>query len=117
MKKALGLLLLLFSTVTFAADVTVATIADNVVTEIDGIPDLFAAFSYVCGIILGIKALLKFKEHNESKGQVKLSTAILFFVAAGMFLGLPTILNIGYDTMGYRAIKQNNSYNYSKETY
>lgn len=109
--------MLLFSTVTFAQDVTVATIADHVVTEIDGIPDLFAAFSYVCGIILGIKALLKFKEHNESKGQVKISAAILYFVAAGLFLGLPTLLNIGYDTMGYRGIQKNNSYNFSKEKY
>ncbi len=100
-------LLTLLSTSVFAAstDATVETIANTIIREIDGMPDFLSAFSYVAGVALGIKALLKFKEHNESKGQVKMSIPIILIVASALFLGLPTVLRIGIDTAGYQEVQ------------
>lgn len=110
--------MLLVSSVASATDATVATIADHVVTELDSFPDAFAAISYVLGAVLGIKALLKFKENNESKGQVKLGIPIVMIIASALFLGLPTILKMGVDTLGYNQVQGSQfKYNYSKESY
>lgn len=110
--------MLLVSSVASATDATVATIADNVVNQIDQVPDVFAAASYLLGIVLGIKAMLKFKENNESKGQVKLGIPIVMILASGLFLGLPTVLKMGIDTFGYQQVQGAKfKYEYSKESY
>jgi hypothetical protein len=118
MKILTGIVLLLVSSVASATDATVATIADNVVGQIDQVPDVFAAISYLLGIILGIKAMFKFKENNETKGQVKLGIPIVMILASGLFLGLPTVLKMGVDTFGYQQVQGAQfKYNYSKESY
>lgn len=104
--------------VAFATGATVADIADTVVAEIAGIPDIIAAISYLIGVVCGIKALLKFKEHNESKGQVKISTGIILIVASAFFLGMPVLVKMGYETMGYQKAGQNIfKYEFDKQTY
>jgi Ca2+/Na+ antiporter len=119
MKKFIGIILLLASSVASAQDTTVATIADSVVDQITQFPDVFGAASYVLGIVIGIKALFKFKEHNETKGQqVKLSVPLVMIAASALFLGLPTVLKMGVDTFGYNQIQGAQfKYNYSKEQY
>lgn len=98
MKKTIILLLLLMANSVWAVP-TVADIANNVTDQIDGLPNIFGAFSYIFGIILGIKGILKLKENNESKGQVKIGIPIAMLVASALFLGLPKFIQAGSSTI------------------
>ncbi len=103
MKKKLVFITILLPIAAFAAtDKTVASIANSMMGQLPGLEELMAGMSYIFGIIFGIKAILKFKEHNESKGQVKLAVPIAMVVAAALFLALPSTLKIGTDTLGLK---------------
>lgn len=101
MKKYFGVLLLLtlISPNVSAAAQTIDQIANNIIQQIDDLPGLFGGLSYVFGIVLGIKGILKLKEHNESKGQVKLGIPIAMILASAMFLAFPTFVKTGTGTI------------------
>jgi len=61
-------------------------------SQLPGVAEVLSAIAYVSGIGFGIKAVLKIKEHNESKGQVPLSQPITLAIVAGLLLALPTFL-------------------------
>lgn len=67
--------------------------------ELSNIPSLLSDVSYIAGIGFGIKAALSLKEHNETKGQVKLSTPITLAVVAAMLIGLPSLLSSSTTTI------------------
>ena len=69
-------------------------VTDTVKGQLPEVADVLAIVSYIAGIGLGIKAALKLKESNESKGQVPLSTPITLAVVAGALLALPTLLTV-----------------------
>lgn len=75
-----------------AADVN--TVTSNMLTQLTGVNDLISAVAYVAGIGFGIKAALKFKEHNETKGQIPLSQPITLAIVAGLLIALPTFLSV-----------------------
>jgi MFS-type transporter involved in bile tolerance (Atg22 family) len=58
------------------------------------VTDILSLVSYVAGVAFGIKAILKFKEHNETKGQVPISQPIVLFVVTALLLSLPSILRL-----------------------
>lgn len=96
------LVLSLVSTQAFAAADTVADIADALIPQLGGgVAPLLEALSYIFGIALGIKGILKLKEHNETKGQIGLSAPIFLLIAAAMFLSLPRLINVGISTFGF----------------
>lgn len=64
----------------------------NLKNQLPGVADVLSAVAYIGGIGFGIKAALKLKEHNESKGQVPLSQPITMAVVAALLLALPTLL-------------------------
>lgn len=80
---------------------TIATVANGLIPQVSNIGPALAAFSYVCGIVLGIKGILKFKENNESKGQVKMGIPIVLCIASALFLSLPKFMNVGIETIGF----------------
>ena len=67
--------------------------------QLPGVSDVLSAVAYVAGIGFGIKAALKLKEHNESKGQVPLSAPITLFIVAGLLLALPTMLSVATESV------------------
>ena len=85
---------------------TVETVVNKLIPQVRGLESVILAICYVSGIALGIKAIFKLKEHNESKGQVKLSVAIILFVASAMLLSLPTLVNIGVEAFGFNTSGQ-----------
>lgn len=108
--KALTYLISSASLIFFASPVlaqnatTIADIANNLIPQLrteGGVVDALAAISYLSGIGLAIKGVLKLKEHNETKGQVGLSAPIFLLVAASMFMALPSFLNTGVNTFGF----------------
>jgi hypothetical protein len=100
-----SILLMFFASPALAQNATtIADIANNLIPQLrteGGVVDLLAAISYLSGIGLGIKGILKLKEHSESKGQIGLSTPIFLLVAASMFMALPSFLNTGVSTFGF----------------
>lgn len=85
---------------------TVADIADGLIPQLKNVIPIVYIISYLAGIVFGIKGALKLKESNESKGQVKLSSAIIYFIAAALFLGLPTFVNTGIEFVGLDTANQ-----------
>jgi len=68
--------------------------------QMPGITDVLSAVAYIAGIGFGIKAALKFKEHNETKGQqVPLSAPITLAAVAAMLIALPTFLTTGTEAV------------------
>lgn len=61
-------------------------------SQMPGVAEVLSAVAYVAGVGFGIKAVLKLKEHNESKGQVPLSQPITLGIVAGLLLALPSFL-------------------------
>ena len=100
MKKYLLLLPLIMLTMPSHAQ-TVADVADGLIPQVKNIAPVIEIISYLCGVSFGIKAALKFKESNESRGQVKITAAIIFAIAAALFLALPTFVNTGIEFMGF----------------
>lgn len=87
------------------ADVKLDQVSDNIYNALSGgnggagIIPLMEGVAYVMGIIFLIKSALKLKEHNETKGQVKLTVPIVFFIAGAIFVTLPTAVSVVYRTI------------------
>lgn len=120
MKKILLSIFILLPSLVYAQ--TVAEVSDNVFSQLSGdggVLQMMEAFAYIMGVLLGVKGALKFKEHNESKGQVKISIPIVLCVASAIFLALPTAINVGYQFLGLNSYTQPNAskdkfYNHSQ---
>ena len=84
----------------FAADDTgLARISTNVAAGLGSVVEVISIFSYLGGLAFGVKAALKLKEHNESKGQVPLSQPVITAVVAAFLIALPSLLNVAAETM------------------
>jgi len=77
----------------------VGYLASTLRTSAKSVTDILSLVSYVVGVGFGIKAALKFKEHNETKGQTPISQPIVLLAVAGFLLSLPTLLNIARDSV------------------
>lgn len=74
-------------------------IAQRVSDQMDEMSSLLSGIAYIAGIGFGIKGALKLKEHNESKGQVPLSTPIFLFIVAAILVALPSLLTTSATTI------------------
>ncbi len=85
---------------------TTTAIVSNFMSQAGGWTDVLSTVAYLAGIGIGIKAALKLKEHNESKGQIPVSQPITMFIVAGLLIALPSFLTTAADsTMGVGARK------------
>lgn len=84
----------------FAADgQTLGGVIRNVFASTSGVPDLFAAFSYLFGLILGIWGIFKLKAHVENPNQVEIWDPMKRFLAGGAFFALPFVLTVVQNTV------------------
>lgn len=74
-------------------------LTSNLRSSANSITDMLSLVSYVVGVGFGIKSALKFKEHNESKGQTPISQPIVLLVVAAFLLSLPTLLLMAKDSV------------------
>lgn len=77
----------------------IAVLAPGWVGQVKNVVKVFQLVSYVSGIFFGFKAILKFKEHNETKGQVKIAIPFFHIVASAALLALPTLIEIATDAL------------------
>lgn len=100
MKKYILLLLSFFANVSVRAQ-TVADVVNGLIPQVNNLPGLVGAVCYVAGVGCMVKAALKLKEHSETKGQVKLTVPLAYFIGAGLLLIIPTLVNIGIEATGF----------------
>lgn len=101
MKKIIVLSVLFLISIQIADAQTIADVGNTILSQINSIPKLAYGFSYICGIGLGVKSALKFKEHHDSQGQIKLHVPILYAIGAACLLTIPTVMNIGISSFGF----------------
>ena len=92
------LAMVLITSLASAQSAGLTGMAYNWWAQVQTVTDIISTVAYVAGIGFMFKAILKFKEHNESKGQVPLSNAIVLFVVAGCLLGLPYMVSSAKST-------------------
>jgi hypothetical protein len=77
----------------------VDNLAGNLRGTAKSVTDILSILSYVVGVGFGIKGALKFKEHNETKGQTPISQPLVLLAVAGFLLSLPTLLVMARDSV------------------
>lgn len=115
MKKILGLFLMFVSILNVAFSGECATLdcsIEQFIPHMSAVQDVIGTIAYIVGIWFVYKAIIKFKENNESKGQVKITAAILYFIAGGLLLALPTVIKIGQATVSVKTSYDKNTYSY-----
>lgn len=79
---------------------TIGDVASMLVTPLKRLDVLFAAFCLIAGLVLVIMACFKFKEWSDTKGQQKISTAVLHLVGGVSLLMIVMVMQIGTEVMG-----------------
>lgn len=74
-------------------------VAENLRGQTSHFGDLVIAAMYLSGIGLGGLAALKFKAHNEDPRNTKITTPIVFALAAAMLVALPSFLGLSRETL------------------
>lgn len=77
----------------------ILTVTNGLTPQMGGIADVLSSIAYLAGIGFGIKAALKLKEHNESKGQVPISAPITMAIVAGLLIALPSLLSMSSEAI------------------
>ena len=94
----------LFPIIAFAIDsttsATVADVANGISGQVLSMKEILSYMSYIFGVVLGIKGILKLKDHAEDPRN-KLITPIMFLLAAGIMISLPLYISIGQGTLGF----------------
>lgn len=92
---------------------SLGAVINNVIVSSRNVPSLFAGFSYLFGLVLGIMGILKLKEHVEAPNQVPIWDPIKRFIAGGAFFSLPYMTGVVFQTLtgGDTAVLQANGYN------
>lgn len=114
MKKILTGALIFISILNFAFAncETLDCAIENLLPHLSAVEDVIGTIAYISGVFFVYKSIMKFKENNESKGQVKLTSAILYFLAGGLLLGLPSVISMGRSTLSI-----NGSHDQNQTTY
>lgn len=111
LKINLGILLLSVLAIPMGANAqTVADVANTIKTNIQGLPSLIGVICYIFGVGCGVMAALKLKEHNETKGQVKMFIPIAYAMGSAFLLAMPTVMNVGLGTFGYSKTQKYGNY-------
>lgn len=94
-----------------AAAMKLGDVFKNVTNSIGLLPWLLSGISYISGLLMGIWALFKFKDHVDNPSQNPISAGVKRFVAAGMFLSGPYMYEVlfgsvhgGSATAGYNEL-------------
>ena len=102
-KYMLLLTLASLSSMAFAdTALTVGDIAKGLNGMVSRLDVLIVAFSYAAGFCLTIFGILKLKEHSDSKGQTKLSTALVYVIGGTLLLCLNTYILMGMELLSLK---------------
>lgn len=71
----------------------------NVVKASSTLPGLLSAICYLAGLLLGVLAILKLKDHVLNPNQTPISEGLKRFLVGGMLFALPIIINAVYNSL------------------
>ena len=80
--------------------VNLNAVLDSIRNSIDEIPGLISALAYILGLVIGVQAILKLKDHVENPDQTGLKEPVIRFLVAGALFSIPTIYNAMFDAVG-----------------
>ena len=78
---------------------TVSEVAARLTDQLTNISKLAVGVMFVGGLVTGGMSALKFKEHNESPNQTKLSKPITYLLVSAALIGIPTYLGTMTNTL------------------
>lgn len=68
-------------------------VLSNIADSFEGVPGILTAVSYLLGLVLGVAAILKLKEHVESPQNTPLREPVVRFLLGGALFSLPTVFS------------------------
>ncbi len=71
----------------------------NIADSFDEVPGLIAGGSYLFGLVLGVVAIIKLKDHVSNPEQTPLKDGVVRLLLAGALFSLPTIFVAAYHTI------------------
>lgn len=77
-----------------------STIAENIITSIEGLPGLLTGLSYMLGILLGVLGILKIKDHVENPSSNPIQHGAVRLAAGGALIALPIVYEAMLTTIG-----------------
>jgi hypothetical protein len=89
-KKILAILLLIFSGVSSAQDLS--GIATGVTKQLEDVAILLTYVAYIAGIAFVMIGVIQFKAHKDNPTQVPLSKPIVYLTVGACLLFLPTLM-------------------------
>ncbi|NQZ13753.1 MAG: hypothetical protein HRT94_02860 [Alphaproteobacteria bacterium] len=91
--------LLLLGSDPAAAQLGFNAVVDNIITSVNELPGMVSGVSYLLGLLLGARAVIKTKEHVENPNNVPMRTPIISALAGGAFITIPFVLNTMANTI------------------
>ncbi len=88
-----------FSFPAFAGTSEVDDVLRNISTSSNSLPGLLTACCYMLGLLLGVTAVLKLKEHVDNPNQTPLRTPIIRLLIGGSLFALPMITRAVMNTI------------------
>ena len=95
-----ALLYLVASAGVASATPDLSTVALNITSSASRLPGLLTALAYGLGLMLGVSAIVKIKEHVDAPNQTPLRTGIIRFLVGGGLFALPMIYEAMTTTVG-----------------
>lgn len=83
----------LSATDAFAGAAKLSDMINNTTASFGNIPNILSVIAYISGLFLSVAGLFKFKDHVDNPSQNPLSAGVKRFIAGGMFLTLPYMMN------------------------
>jgi hypothetical protein len=80
-------------------DGTLGGVICNTISSSELVPGVFTGLSYLFGLLLGVVAIFKLREHVESPSQVPIWDPVKRFLAGGSFFALPTLIRATMETL------------------
>jgi len=97
---ALSVAALVMSGASAALANDLSEISENIVTSASNLPGLITALSYLLGLVLGISAIFKLKEHVENPNQTPIREPLIRALAGGALFALPIIYEAMFVSIG-----------------
>lgn len=77
-----------------------SSISKNMTSSVDDIPGLLTALAYLLGLLLGVSAIIKIKDHVENPSNTPFKDGVVRLGAGGALFALPIIYEAMFVTNG-----------------
>lgn len=99
LKIITSLLLLMTSSLAFAADESLGDVADIVLESMGSVEKMIVVLCYIAGLGFAGAGILKFKQHKDNPTQVPLGAPIAMIFIAAALIYLPQVIRTTGSTL------------------